>query len=92
MIVWALSYLMNGAEPAVGGWSSGLAAFLGPEGEAVESMAEVMVGTEALHPLTRAALLLHGWRVAGYPRSGGCGPCWAPWRSGDTLSAARLGR
>jgi hypothetical protein len=60
---------MNGAEPAVGSWSSGLAAFLGFEGEAVESMAEVIVGTEALHPLTRAALLLHGWRVAGETRA-----------------------
>lgn len=66
---WAVRRLGGGAEPAAGGWPAGLAAFLGFEGEAVESMAEVMAGTGALHPLTRAALVLHGWRVAGAERA-----------------------
>lgn len=66
---WAVRRLTSGAEPEAGGWSAGLTAFLGFEGEAVESMAEVMQGTEALHTLTRAALLLHGWRVAGEYRA-----------------------
>lgn len=66
---WAVRRLTSGAEPGAGGWPAGLAAFLGFEGEAVESMVEVMAGTEALHPLTRAALLLHGWRLAGENRA-----------------------
>ncbi len=66
---WAVRRLSGGAEPAAGGWESGLAAFLGFEGEAVQSLAEVMAGTAILHPLTRAALLLHGWRVAGEARA-----------------------
>ena len=66
---WAVRRLTAGAEPGAGGWRAGLAAFLGFEGEAVESLAEVMAGTEALHPLTRAALLLHGWGLAGENRA-----------------------
>lgn len=66
---WAVRRLTSGAEPGAGGWVEGLAAFLGFEGEAVESLAEVMQDTEALHALTRAALLLHGWRVAGENRA-----------------------
>lgn len=65
---WAVRRLTGGAEPAAGGWVDGVSAFLGISGEAVESLAEVMAGTEALHPVTRAALLLHGWRVAGEAR------------------------
>ncbi|WP_434622544.1 helix-turn-helix domain-containing protein [Tabrizicola sp. M-4] len=66
---WAVRRLTAGAEPGAGGWRAGLAAFLGFEGEAVDSLAEVMAGTEALHPLTRAALLLHGWGLAGENRA-----------------------
>jgi hypothetical protein len=66
---WAVRRLSGGAEPAEGGWEAGLTAFLGFEGEAVQSLAEVMAGTAILHPLTRAALLLHGWRVAGEARA-----------------------
>jgi len=65
---WAVRRLTGGAEPAAGGWMAGVSAFLGIGGEAVESLAEVMAGAEVLHPVTRAALLLHGWRVAGEAR------------------------
>ena len=68
---WAVRRLTGGPEPGAGGWSAGLAAFLGLTGEAVESLAEIMMGTQALHPLTRAALLLHGWRMAGAERAAG---------------------
>lgn len=66
---WAVRRLTAGAEPGAGGWRAGLAAFLGFEGEAIESLTEVMAGTEILHPLTRAALLLYAWRVAGENRA-----------------------
>lgn len=66
---WAVRRLTGGAEPGAGGWHAGLSAFLGFEGEAIEGLAEVMAGTEILHPLTRAALLLHAWRVAGENRA-----------------------
>ena len=68
---WAVRRLTGGPEPGAGGWSAGLTGFLGLTGEAVESLAEIMIGTQALHPLTRAALLLHGWRVAGADRAAG---------------------
>lgn len=66
---WAVRRLSGGVEPAAGGWRAGLSAFLGFEGEAIESLTEVMAGTEILHPLTRAALLLYAWRVAGENRA-----------------------
>lgn len=68
---WAVRRLTGGLEPGAGGWSAGLSGFLGLTGEAVDSLAEFMTGTQALHPLTRAALLLHGWRMAGADRAAG---------------------
>lgn len=68
---WAVRRLTGGPEPGAGGWSAGLSGFLGRTGEAVDSLAEVMTDTQALHPLTRAALLLHGWRMAGADRAAG---------------------
>ena len=65
---WVVRRLTSGAEPGAVGWSTGLPAFLGFDGEAILTLAEVMADTEALHPLTRAALLLHGWRLAGEVR------------------------
>lgn len=52
-----------------GGWPASLAAFLGFEGDAVLDLAETMVGTEALHPITQAAFLFHAWRMAGAERN-----------------------
>ena len=52
-----------------GGSAARLAAFLGFEGDAVVDLAETMVGTEALHPITQAAFLFHAWKMAGAERS-----------------------
>jgi hypothetical protein len=51
-----------------GGWAAGLASFLGFEGDAVLDLAETMTGSEALHPITRAAFLFHAWSMAGAER------------------------
>jgi HTH DNA binding domain len=52
-----------------GGWPARLAAFLGFEGDAILDLAETMVGTEALHPITQAAFLFHAWKMAGAERN-----------------------
>lgn len=52
-----------------GGWAASLAAFLGFEGEAVFDLAETMLETNALHPITQAAFLFHAWKMAGAERS-----------------------
>jgi hypothetical protein len=51
-----------------GGWEGRLAAFLGFDGEAVLDLAEALLGTEALHPVTQAAFLFHAWKMAGAER------------------------
>ncbi|MBD1203602.1 MAG: hypothetical protein H9533_05620 [Rhodobacteraceae bacterium] len=51
-----------------GGWAAGLSAFFGFEGDAVLDLAETMMGTEALHPITQAAFLFHAWKMAGAER------------------------
>lgn len=70
--VWGVRRLTGSARPAgqgEGDWGTGLAAFLGFEGEAVLDLAATMEGTEALHPLTQAALLFHAWKMAGAERA-----------------------
>jgi hypothetical protein len=52
-----------------GGSAVRLTAFLGFEGDAVVDLADTMVGTEALHPITLAAFLFHAWKMAGAERS-----------------------
>ena len=60
----------SGKMDGLGGWATSLAAFLGFEGEAVLDLAETMSGTDALHPVTQAALLFHAWKMAGAERDG----------------------
>ncbi len=62
---WAWRRLMTGPGPGQGGWTAGLSAFLGREGETVADLADLMGQAGMLHPLTRGALLFHGWRLAG---------------------------
>ncbi|MBD1206185.1 MAG: hypothetical protein H9533_18890 [Rhodobacteraceae bacterium] len=59
----------SGKVDGQGEWAAGLAAFLGFEGEAVLDLAETLMGTEALHPITLAAFLFHAWKMAGAERS-----------------------
>ena len=70
---WAVRRLQAGPGPEAGGWTAGLTAFLGrslPESggvpEAVADLAEVMERAGGLHPVTRAAILFHAWRMLGH--------------------------
>lgn len=70
--VWGVRRLTGpGKVEGQGGWLAGLAAFLGFDGDAVLDLAETMMGTEALHPITQAALLFKAWRMAGAERNAG---------------------
>ncbi|XBC61559.1 helix-turn-helix domain-containing protein (plasmid) [Defluviimonas sp. SAOS-178_SWC] len=69
---WAVRRLSGGPGPEAGGWEAGLTAFLGrsaPTGEeaveTVSDLAEIMAGAGGLHPVTRAAMLFHAWRMLG---------------------------
>ncbi|MFD1740204.1 helix-turn-helix domain-containing protein [Cypionkella sinensis] len=69
-LAWGVRRL-TGPVPPEGetGWAAGLGTFLGFQGDAVRDLAETMAQTAALHPMTRAALLLHGWKMAGAERA-----------------------
>lgn len=67
---WTWRRLIAGPGPGQsvgqGGWAKGLAEFLGRDGGgAVADLADLMGQAGMLHPLTRGALLFHGWRLAG---------------------------
>jgi len=66
---WGVRRLTGSAKvTGQGGWAAGLSGFFGFEGEAVLDLAETMVGTEALHPITQSAFLFHAWKMAGAER------------------------
>jgi hypothetical protein len=66
---WGIRRLTGpGKVEGQGGWPAGLAAFLGFEGDAIVDLADTMVGTEKLHPITQAAFLFHAWKMAGAER------------------------
>jgi HTH DNA binding domain len=68
-LAWGVRRLTGPVTPeGETGWASSLGTFLGFQGEAVRDLAEAMAGTAALHPVTRAALLFHGWKMAGAER------------------------
>lgn len=67
---WAVRRLTSGAAPTVGGWESGLTAFLDRMAQGVEDipetiadLAEVMNNADGLHPVTQAAIAFHAWRA-----------------------------
>ena len=67
---WAVRRLSAGPLPGAGGWIAGAGAFLGrslPEADdvpdALADLAEVMEASIALHPVTQAAIVFHGWRM-----------------------------
>lgn len=67
---WAARRLMEGPAPDQESWLAGLQAFLGRPGQgeapdALAYLADLMSDTDALHPVTQAALLFHGWRMLG---------------------------
>jgi hypothetical protein len=63
---WAWRRLTAGPGPGQGGWAKGLPEFLGRDGGGtVADLADMMGQAGMLHPLTRGALLFHGWRLAG---------------------------
>jgi hypothetical protein len=68
---WAARRLSGGPAPDEGGWEAGLAAFLGrgvssdEMPESISDLAEIMSSAAALHPVTRAAILFHAWRMLG---------------------------
>lgn len=67
---WGVRRLTGSAKvTGQGGWAAGLSAFFGFEGEAVFDLAETMLETDALHPITQAAFLFHAWKMAGADRS-----------------------
>ena len=73
---WAVRRLSGGAAPAEGGWTRGLAAFLGFGGPGKEvpdnilDMAGIMGSAEGLHPVTQGAMLFHGWIMLGQDKRG----------------------
>ena len=57
-----------GGGPEAGGWAAGIAGFLGRDAEGAGLPGDFITLMEAargLHPVTRAALLFHGWRSTG---------------------------
>jgi hypothetical protein len=73
---WAVRRLSGGPGPAEGGWEAGLKTILGRTGqgetapETIADMADIMEQAGALHPLTQAAMLFHGWRMLGQEKAG----------------------
>lgn len=65
---WAVRRLTIGTGPCreagQGGWRTGIAAFLGRDGDAVAEVAEAMAGLAGLHPVVEAAVLFHAWLLA----------------------------
>lgn len=73
---WAVRRLAGGPRPSDGGWLVGLTAFLGRAGQgggtpdSISDLADTLSGTGALHPVTQAAILFHGWRMLGREDAG----------------------